>query len=100
MASSENSLTRETATAHAIEVLELSVTFGGLNAVDNLSFSVAAGSIKGIIGPNGAGKTTLFNAISGITQPSSGKILLDGRDLTSLRPHERATLGLSRTAVF
>ena len=97
MASSENSLVPDTATAPAIEVLELSVTFGGLNAVDKLSFSVAPGSIKGIIGPNGAGKTTLFNAISGITQPSSGKILLDGRDLTALRPHERATLGLSRT---
>jgi branched-chain amino acid transport system ATP-binding protein len=80
-----------------LELDGVSVAFGGLRAVDELSFRVAEGSIKGIIGPNGAGKTTLFNAISGITLPGRGRILLDGRDITALRPHRRAALGLSRT---
>jgi branched-chain amino acid transport system ATP-binding protein len=65
--------------------------------VDQLSFTVSPGIIKGIIGPNGAGKTTLFNAIAGITAPTRGIVKLDDRDITSLRPHERAALGLSRT---
>jgi branched-chain amino acid transport system ATP-binding protein len=81
----------------ALEVRSLGVSFGGLHAVDQLSFTVAPGIIKGIIGPNGAGKTTLFNAIAGVTLPTRGKVLLDGRDITALRPHERAALGLSRT---
>jgi branched-chain amino acid transport system ATP-binding protein len=97
MAASERSRMPGTGFVPAIEVIGLTLTFGGLNAVDDLSFSVAPGSIKGIIGPNGAGKTTLFNAISGINRPTSGKILLGGQDLTALRPHERAALGLSRT---
>ncbi|MGH8796994.1 MAG: ABC transporter ATP-binding protein [Caldimonas sp.] len=81
----------------SLELAAVSVAFGGLRAVDALSFSVADGSIKGIIGPNGAGKTTLFNAISGITAPQSGRVLLGGRDITALPPHRRAALGLSRT---
>ena len=81
----------------ALALDRVSVAFGGLRAVDALTFEVADGSIKGIIGPNGAGKTTLFNAISGITAPQGGRVLLDGRDITALRPHERAALGLSRT---
>ena len=80
-----------------LELSDVSVAFGGLHAVDRLSFSVAKGSIKGIIGPNGAGKTTLFNTISGIATPRTGRIFLDGRDITVLRPHQRAALGLSRT---
>jgi branched-chain amino acid transport system ATP-binding protein len=75
----------------------ISVAFGGVRAVDGLSFEVGDGRIKGIIGPNGAGKTTLFNAISGITAPQAGHVALDGRDITTLRPHARAALGLSRT---
>ena len=75
----------------------MSVAFGGVRAVDDLSFEVADGSIKGIIGPNGAGKTTLFNAISGITAPQAGRVVFDGRTSTALRPHARAALGLSRT---
>jgi branched-chain amino acid transport system ATP-binding protein len=75
----------------------VSVAFGGVRAVDDLTFDVAEGSIKGIIGPNGAGKTTLFNAISGITRPQRGRVAFGGRDITPLRPHERAALGLSRT---
>jgi len=81
----------------ALALDQVSVAFGGLRAVDALTFEVAHGSIKGIIGPNGAGKTTLFNAISGITAPQGGRVLLDGRDITGLRPHQRAALGLSRT---
>lgn len=81
----------------AIEVRDLTVSFGGLNAVDALTFSVNAGAIKGIIGPNGAGKTTLFNAISGVTRPTSGTVALDGEDITLLRPHQRAARGMSRT---
>ncbi len=81
----------------SLELSDVSVAFGGLHAVDRLSFRVAKGSIKGIIGPNGAGKTTLFNTISGITTPKTGRILLDGEDITLLRPHQRAALGLSRT---
>ncbi len=75
----------------------VSVVFGGLRAVDELSFSVADGSIKGIIGPNGAGKTTLFNVIAGITRPAAGSVRLAGSDITGLRPHQRAARGLSRT---
>jgi branched-chain amino acid transport system ATP-binding protein len=81
----------------SLELVGVSVSFGGLRAVDDLSFSVADGSIKGIIGPNGAGKTTLFNAISGIVTPQSGRVLLAGSDITAMRPHQRAALGMSRT---
>jgi branched-chain amino acid transport system ATP-binding protein len=81
----------------ALAVDSVSIAFGGVRAVDALSFAVEPGRIKGIIGPNGAGKTTLFNAISGITAPQSGRVLLDDRDITALRPHRRAELGVSRT---
>jgi len=81
----------------ALQLVDVSVTFGGLHAVDKLSLTVEEGSIKGIIGPNGAGKTTLFNAISGIVAPQSGQVLLYGKNITALRPHDRAALGLSRT---
>ena len=82
---------------NALEVSGVSVVFGGLKAVDDLSFRVAEGSIKGVIGPNGAGKTTLFNAISGITRQSSGTVRLGATDVTGLAPHSRAALGLART---
>ena len=81
----------------ALALTGVSVSFGGVRAVDDLSFEVAPGTIKGVIGPNGAGKTTLFNAISGIARPQRGRMTLDDRDITALRPHERAALGLSRT---
>ncbi|MEO8858857.1 MAG: ABC transporter ATP-binding protein [Burkholderiaceae bacterium] len=84
-------------TQAAIEVRDLTVRFGGLNAVDALTFTVNAGAIKGIIGPNGAGKTTLFNAISGVIAPTRGSVALDGQDITALRPHQRAARGMSRT---
>ena len=79
------------------EVEGVTVRFGGLRAVDGVSFGVAPARITGLIGPNGAGKSTLFNAISGFVRPDEGRILLGGRDVTALGPHQRAALGLGRT---
>jgi branched-chain amino acid transport system ATP-binding protein len=75
----------------------LGIQFGGLAAVDDLSFTIPEGRIYSIIGPNGAGKTTLFNMISGIYRPDRGRIRLAGQDVTRLEPHRLARLGLSRT---
>ena len=80
-----------------ITLEHVSVSFGGLKAVDDVSFAIPAGRITGLIGPNGAGKTTLFNAIAGHVPVTSGRILLDGDDITKLKPHQRAALGLART---
>jgi branched-chain amino acid transport system permease protein len=77
-------------------VEDLSVTFGGLHAVEDVSVTVQAGQIVGIIGPNGAGKSTLFNAISGFV-PATGRVRLDGVALHDLKPHQRAAAGLGRT---
>ena len=71
--------------------------FQGLTAVDDVSFDVAPGELVSIIGPNGAGKTTLFNLLTGQSAPTSGRVLLDGRDISALPPHRRARLGLGRT---
>ena len=71
--------------------------FGGIRAVDGASITIETGSITGLIGPNGAGKTTLFNVIAGLHPPTSGKILLDGDDITGLEPHELFAKGLLRT---
>lgn len=75
----------------------LGITFGGLKAVDNVSFAVRPGEIVSVIGPNGAGKTTLFNMISGIYRPGAGKVTLNGEDVTGLAPNLLAQRGLSRT---
>ncbi len=80
-----------------LRVENVSVRFGGLVAVDDVSFSVHAGEVLAIIGPNGAGKTTLFNLISRITTASDGRLFLDGRDFTRLAPHGMAPLGVART---
>ena len=71
--------------------------FGGLRAVDGVSFQVAAGERRALIGPNGAGKTTLFHCITGTLQPSSGSVRLFGEDVTRLPEHERTKLGIGRT---
>lgn len=75
----------------------VTMRFGGLVAVDKCSFTVADGSITGLIGPNGAGKTTAFNIIAGLLRPTSGRVFLDGEDVTALRAHERQRKGLART---
>jgi branched-chain amino acid transport system ATP-binding protein len=71
--------------------------FGGLRAVDGASLTIETGSITGLIGPNGAGKTTLFNVIAGLYKPTSGRVLLDGEDITGLTPHELFAKGVLRT---
>jgi branched-chain amino acid transport system ATP-binding protein len=75
----------------------LSIDFGGLRAIDKLSFAVEAGTIHSIIGPNGAGKTTLFNLVTGIYRPSEGRIAFEGREVTGLPPHRLARRGMCRT---
>jgi branched-chain amino acid transport system ATP-binding protein len=80
-----------------LEVNNLSKSFGGLQAVKDVSFSVDKGSIKAVIGPNGAGKTTLFNLVSGFTTPDAGSILYKGRSVQGCSPYEVAGLGMSRT---
>ncbi len=80
-----------------IVVENLSRRFGGIKAVDNVSLSIEPGSITGLIGPNGAGKTTLFNVIAGLHAPTSGRVLLDGQDITGLPPHELFARGMLRT---
>lgn len=72
-------------------------TFGGLHAVDGTSFNVSEGEVLGLIGPNGAGKTTLINVITGVHPATSGKVVFDGRDITRLKSHQIAKLGVSRT---
>ena len=80
-----------------IQVEDLHVHFGGLRAVDGVSLEIEKASITGLIGPNGAGKTTLFNAIAGHYRPAAGRILLDGREITGLPPHQLFAKGLLRT---
>jgi branched-chain amino acid transport system ATP-binding protein len=80
-----------------LEIQRLSIAFGGVRAVDDVSLCVAPGVVFSIIGPNGAGKTSLFNLISGIYPPLDGRVRLSGEDVTGLRPDRLARLGLSRT---
>jgi branched-chain amino acid transport system ATP-binding protein len=80
-----------------LDVTNLSVRFGGLRALKDVSLSVPDGGVVGLIGPNGAGKTTLFNAVSGFVKTESGRITYGDRDITHLAPHRRAALGLVRT---
>jgi branched-chain amino acid transport system ATP-binding protein len=80
-----------------LSIENLSKNFGGVQAVDNVSFTMAAGEIVGLIGPNGAGKTTCFNLISGLLSPSSGGVRLSSRNMEGLPPYRRARLGLART---
>ncbi len=80
-----------------LEVNDVTVRFGGITALDGLSFTIQPGAICGLIGPNGAGKTTCFNVVSRIYQPSSGALRFDGVDLLGLPAHRIAQLGIART---
>jgi len=80
-----------------LEVEDLTVRFGGLTAVDGVSFAIGEGEIVGLIGPNGAGKTTCFGLITGFVPPSAGRVRFRGRPITGLPPHRIARRGLART---
>ncbi len=84
-------------TAPVLETRNLSIWFGGLRAVDNVSFSVARNRITTIIGPNGAGKSTLFNLISGAIRPRAGHVLIEGADYTAQPPYKMQAAGLARS---
>ncbi len=79
------------------DVENLSISFGGIKAVDGVTFSVEKGEIFAIVGPNGAGKSTIFNLISRIYQPTGGRIVFEGQDITRTAPHRVASLGIART---
>lgn len=80
-----------------LEVNNLSVFFGGIKAVQNVSFQAEKGEFIGLIGPNGAGKTTVFNAVTGVAKPTEGEILFDGKRIGGMRPDKIAHLGIART---
>lgn len=80
-----------------LELNQITKKFGGLVANENVTFDVEEGEIVGVVGPNGAGKTTLFNSISGAFPPTSGTIIFNGQDITSLPAHECAKIGIGRT---
>jgi branched-chain amino acid transport system ATP-binding protein len=83
--------------SHAVEIAELTKTFGGVHAVEKVSLQVPVGQRRVLIGPNGAGKTTLFNCVTGSLPPTSGRIFLFGKEVTHLAEHLRTAMGLGRT---
>ena len=88
---------QDTSPDHIITVESVTMSFGGVRAVDRCSLAVVNGSITGLIGPNGAGKTTLFNLITGFLRPTSGRILFDGERIDGLPPHQIVRKGIVRT---
>ncbi len=83
--------------ANLLEVKNITMQFGGLKAVESLSFSIPKGQLAGLIGPNGAGKTTVFNMLTGVYQPTKGEILLNGQNLVGKKPYQISHLGMTRT---
>jgi branched-chain amino acid transport system ATP-binding protein len=93
-------LTRDVGVAEGetlLQATDLTVRFGGLTALDSVSFSIRRGEILGLIGPNGAGKTTCFNAITGVYRPSSGTVDFDGQRIGRMKRHQITRLGIART---
>ncbi|TMD88769.1 MAG: ABC transporter ATP-binding protein [Chloroflexi bacterium] len=88
---------QQPATDNILELTDLSKRFGGLLAVDSVGLNIKRGEVFALIGPNGAGKTTLFNCVTGLYQPTSGKVMFDGKDITGSKPHQVARLGIART---
>ena len=80
-----------------LELRDISIRFGGLQALDSVTVGVLPGAVHGIIGPNGAGKTTLFNVITGLTRPDSGQVVFEGKALGRLKPHMLVPIGIART---
>lgn len=80
-----------------LEVERVSLAFGGLKVLRDVSFKAESGSVTALIGPNGAGKTSMFNCISGFYKPSQGRVLLDGKDVSNVKAHGRAALGMARS---
>jgi branched-chain amino acid transport system ATP-binding protein len=80
-----------------LSVQDVVVRFGGITALDHVGFDLNRGEILGLIGPNGAGKTTLFNNVTGLFQPTAGRVVFDGRDITGAKPHQVARYGIART---
>jgi ABC-type branched-subunit amino acid transport system ATPase component len=80
-----------------LEVSQVTVAFGGLTALRDVSLSITEGELAGLIGPNGAGKTTLFNVVSGYVRPTVGRVSFENRNITGMKPHHLARLGLVRT---
>jgi branched-chain amino acid transport system ATP-binding protein len=93
----ESALETAALTDSVLAVQRMTRRFGGLVAVNDVSFGVRQGEIFGLIGPNGAGKTTLFNLMTGLTPPSGGRLVYENRDITRLAPHRIAQLGIART---
>jgi len=83
--------------ANVLYADRITIRFGGLTAVDNVSFAIPPKSVVSLIGPNGAGKTTFFNVLTGLYEATEGAVYLDGRDITPVKPHKRAAMGLART---
>ena len=88
---------RGAADTPVMELRDISVRFGGLKAVSGVTIQLEEGTVTGLIGPNGAGKTTLFNVATGLQEPESGRVIVDGDDVTNARPHQLARRGLTRT---
>ena len=80
-----------------LETIGLEKRFGGITATDHVNLAVEKGARHALIGPNGAGKTTVINLLTGVLKPTGGRIMLEGRDITDVVPHERVRLGMART---